>query len=336
MASAAPPNVLLIMTDQQRADTIRSLAQAAAGSEAAFGRLHAPNIDRLLRRGVNFTKAYTSCPVCVAARYTIRTGREPLTTRCFSNGRSKLQDIVAAGQAEDMETRCGKYLARTMRDLGYYTFGVGKFHTSPRDEDVGYDTQLHSEELYHGPGAREADSYASWLAREHPEFDYVEQLQGERTEMYYMPQTSPLPAYATVEAWAAARAVEQIRQQQQKQEEEEEEGSKPYYGFVSFIGPHPPCAPPIPFNRMYSPDNMASPRRGISNSSEEIDHADEQISWMNHAVWADDLSDATVRAVRSRYYGELSYIDACLGKILDEVEAGPDGGANTLIIFTAE
>jgi arylsulfatase len=53
-------------------------------------------------------------------------------------------------------------------------------------------------------------------------------------------------------------------------------------------------------------------------------------------VWADDLSDATVRAVRSRYYGELSYIDACLGKILDEVEAGPDGGANTLIIFTAE
>lgn len=77
---------------------------------------------------------------------------------------------------------------------------------------------------------------------------------------------------------------------------------------------------------------MASPRRG----SEEIDGADEQIAWMNHAIWADDLSDATIRAVRSRYYGELSYIDACLGKILDMVEAGPDGGANTLIVFTAE
>lgn len=317
MSSTEHPNVLLIMTDQQRADTIRR-----AGESAGFGELHTPNMERLLRRGVNFTKAYTSCPVCVAARYTIRTGREPLTTRCFSNGRSKLQDIVASGQAKDMEGRCGSYLARTMRQLGYRTFGVGKFHTSPRDEDVGYDVQYHSEELYNGEGARQADSYASWLACEHPEFSHVEQLQGERTEMYYMPQTSPLPAHATVEAWAAARAVEQISIQD----------AKPYYGFVSFIGPHPPCAPPVPYNRMYNPDRIANPRRG----SPEIDGADEQISWMNHAIWADDLSDATVRAVRSRYYGELSYIDACLGKILDTVEAAPDGGANTLIIFTAE
>ena len=61
-----------------------------------------------------------------------------------------------------------------------------------------------------GAGARDADAYASWLAREHPEFSHVEQLQGERTEMYYMPQTSPLPASATVEAWAARHAAEQI------------------------------------------------------------------------------------------------------------------------------
>ena len=56
---------------------------------------------------------------------------------------------------------------------------------------------------------------------------------------------------------------------------------------------------------------------------------------MNHAIWAEDLSDATVRALRSRYYGELSYIDQCLGMILDEVEAGPDGGRNTLICFVS-
>ena len=37
---------------------------------------------------------------------------------------------------------------------------------------------------------------------------------------------------------------------------------------------------------------------------------------MNHAVWAEQISDATVRALRSRYYGELSYIDQCLSDIL--------------------
>ena len=66
---------------------------------------------------------------------------------------------------------------------------------------------------------------------------------GERTEMYCMPQMSAQPADCAVEAWAADRAVEQI----------EAGDGRPWFGFVSFIGPHPPLAPPIPFNRMYDP-----------------------------------------------------------------------------------
>jgi len=85
--------------------------------------------------------------------------------------------------------------------------------------------------------------------------------------MYYLPQTSPLPPHAGVEAWAATRAVEQIEQIRARDD-------RPYYGFVSFIGPHPPCAPPVPFNRMYNPDAMASPRR---DGPLEIDEADEQV-----------------------------------------------------------
>ena len=53
------------MTDQQRFDTI-----AALGNE----QIYTPNLDRLVRRGLTFTNAYSTCPVCVPARYTIRTG----------------------------------------------------------------------------------------------------------------------------------------------------------------------------------------------------------------------------------------------------------------------
>ena len=70
------PDILFMMTDQQRWDTI-----AAMGN----GCICTPNLDRLVRRGVSFTNAYSCCPVCVAARYAIRTGREPLTTRSFTN-----------------------------------------------------------------------------------------------------------------------------------------------------------------------------------------------------------------------------------------------------------
>jgi choline-sulfatase len=66
-----------------------------------------------------------------------------------------------------------------------------------------------SEELYTAV-TRKGDAYASWLSREHPEFDFLEQPLGERSEMYYIPQRSPLSAQLGVEAWVADRAVEQI------------------------------------------------------------------------------------------------------------------------------
>ena len=144
---------------------------------------------------------------------------------------------------------------------------------------------------------------------------------GERTEMYYMPQMSAMPAEQTVEAWAADRAVEQIARA----------GEEPYFGFVSFIGPHPPLAPPIPFNRMYDPDRMPNPVCGDLS----IDHMDEQIPWMNHAIWADDINDSHARVLKARYYGEITYIDQCLGCILDAVDARDDAD-NTLICFFSD
>jgi len=303
------PNVLFVMTDQQRADTI-----AALGNE----HIYTPNFDRLVERGVAFTNAYSTCPVCVPARYTIRTGCEPHTTAVYENARPS----PVPGQPEGMEDRCGPYLARTMNRLGYRTFGIGKFHTQPWDADIGFEVHLHSEELYGSPDQRARDAYASWIAKEHPEYDFLETLMGERTEMYYMPQMSPMPASATVEGWAADRAIDQLRRT---------DDNRPYFGFVSFVGPHPPLAPPVPFNRMYDPDRMPDPVRGDYT----VDGMDEQIRWMNHAIWADDICDSHARVLKARYYGELSYIDRCLGRILDAVDARGDGD-NTLICFFSD
>ena len=118
------PNILFVMCDQLRADAI-----AALGNE----HIHTPNLDRLVARGASFTRAYSTCPVCVPARYTIRTGRDPHTTTVYQNG----PPDPAAGQPEAMEARCGAYLARTLASRGYRTFGIGKFHSMPWNEDLG-------------------------------------------------------------------------------------------------------------------------------------------------------------------------------------------------------
>ena len=82
---------------------------------------------------------------------------------------------------------------------------------------------------------------------------------------------------------------------------------------------------------MYDPDRMPDPVLGKI----EQDHLDEEIPFMRYAIWADAINGPLARIVKARYYGEISYIDFCLGKILDYVEANPNS-ENTLICFFSD
>ena len=79
-AAQRKPNVLFLMADQFRFDAIGALGNKD---------VYTPNLDRLVKRGSAFTNTYSPCPVCVPARYVIRTGCEPQTTRIFLNGAAK-------------------------------------------------------------------------------------------------------------------------------------------------------------------------------------------------------------------------------------------------------
>src|SRR5690606_26019841 len=142
-----------------------------------------------------------------------------------------------------------------------------------------------SEELWPSLEDRDKDAYAAWLAREHPEYSHIEQPHGERSEMYFHPQVSPFPAELTVESWAADRAIEQLSV----------EDDRPFFGFVSFIAPPPPLAPPVPFNRMYNPDRMPAPLRGEL----AVDHHDPFIPAHRYAMFADDISDFTWKCCKA-------------------------------------
>ena len=302
------PNILYVMCDQLRFDCI-----AALGNKI----IQTPNMDRLVRRGISFVNAYSTCPVCAPARYTIRTGRETYNIGLYENEAPAPMDSLAA----DMQERCGTYLAKTMQGLGYRTFGAGKFHVGwDVYPQLGYDTLIPTEEMWSNEEMRSKDGYIRFLREKHPEFNHIEQVHGERTEMYYMPQTSPFPPEATVEGFVANEVVKLI----------EDPDRRPFFGFVSFVGPHPPCAPPIPYNRMYNPDNMPNPVSG----DKAVDHMDEQITFMNRLIWADEINDNQARTLKARYYGEITYIDDCLGKILDAVERREDADNTIICLMT--
>ena len=62
------PNILFIMTDEQRGDALGGLPGSLVDT---------PYLEELRTSGVDFSKAYSACPVCVPARRTLMTGKTP-------------------------------------------------------------------------------------------------------------------------------------------------------------------------------------------------------------------------------------------------------------------
>src|SRR5258708_22786418 len=82
-----PINVLFIITDQQRWDTLGCMGNKI---------IKTPHLDQLAAGGARFTRMYSSCPVCVPARTVMLTGRSCETNRIITNeeiNRTDLPDL---------------------------------------------------------------------------------------------------------------------------------------------------------------------------------------------------------------------------------------------------
>jgi arylsulfatase A-like enzyme len=104
-ATARRPNVLLVVADEWRAQSL-----GYAGDSNA----HTPAIDRFASQSVNFEQAISGCSVCCPARASIVTGQYPLTNGVYIN------DVPLAPKAPT--------LGEVFRDAGYSTGYIGKWH----------------------------------------------------------------------------------------------------------------------------------------------------------------------------------------------------------------
>ena len=144
-ASAAQPNIVFIMTDQQAAD--------AMSCRMGERYLNTPAMDRLAARGTLFTKAYTPNPLCMPARNSIFTGRYPHETGVTDNTKTTLD-------AAEFVTM-GTYFQRA----GYQTAYFGKWHLAYDEKAAtthGFET-LESGHL----DADSAASASAFIARPH-------------------------------------------------------------------------------------------------------------------------------------------------------------------------
>lgn len=204
-ASEQPqPNVLFIAIDD-----MNDWTGFLGGHEQAI----TPNMDRLARRGVNFTNAHCVAPACSPSRNALLFGVEPFHSGLYPFYElEKIPDEVLAPYTS---------LPQLFKENGYDTFGAGKIHHGSKAMPKEW-TDYHRPSL---PGL----VY-------NPEAGYQ---QGKSRKMAFCPTTNPLedhPDYSV-----ASYGVDVISRKH----------DKPFFLAVGIVKPHLPFVCPQRFFGLY-------------------------------------------------------------------------------------
>ena len=262
-----------------------------------------PNLDSIAADGVRFSNAYTSTPSCTPARSAILTGLSPWHHGMLGYGRVAEQYAFELPQA--------------MRDAGYYLFGIGKMHWHPQKKLRGYHGLLVDESgRAETPGF--VSDYRLWFRQQAPDLDPDATGIGWND---YRARPYALPERLHPTTWTGDRAVEFIESYDRPQ---------PFLLKVSFARPHSPYDPPPRWWKRYADAQL--PERVIGDWAER--HAQRGKPYRND-LWQGDLGANKVRQARQGYYGNVSFVDEQIGRMLEVLEKR---GLleNTLILYTAD
>ena len=342
-------NVLLVTTDQQRADTI-----GAYGSRLGA----TPRLDGVAAAGVRFDLCRTQNPYCQPSRATILTGRYPSRHGVYSNG--------VDFPADDVPTTLSAMLAAA----GWTTAFRGKAHfasTYPRTPTgalesvegsatvpaswrgpyMGFDdVELVLFGHFINPDARRPPEhfgppprglhYARFLFRDGREAG-LRRLDAMRIERALRPSPAPETwACALAEedhptTWVADRTIAFLRRVDR---------TRPWFCWTSFTDPHHPMDPPAPWCDRYAAADMSVPARHPEEFERKppfhrvwANGLPEPMAWANPG--GARLSDSELAEMMAGYYGMVAQLDHALGRVLaalDETGQADD----TLVVVTTD
>ncbi len=293
------PNILLIYADQMRYD-----AMGCAGNPV----IRTPQIDRLASEGVHFAEAYTSYPLCCPFRASVMTGK-------YAQGHGMIQNHfpLRGDQA---------FLADLMKDAGYRTGYIGKWHLEggpkpgfvPPDRRFGWD---------HFIGFNRGHEYTSSIYYD----DDGQAYHSRRYEPDY--QTDQL-----IEFIADASTAKD---------------GKPWIGYVSYGPPHFPMDMPDYLRTVYRPEEIPLPagvpdmelQRRLQRIRNEVwCGGDPRSGHSSHAAYdtkavGEPETEAEIRQFIAEYYGMIHNIDWNVGRVLNELDR--QGVADdTVVLFFSD
>ncbi len=214
------PNILLIMTDQQRGDCLGIEGHPV---------LLTPTMDRIAGQGVRFRRAYTSCPSCIAARRSLLSGQFPAT-----------HGIV--GYRDGVEWDAPSTLPQVLSEHGYHTYLVGRnMHQHPPRKRYGFDHMV----IHNFRGG----DYDEWLEQHQPPGSGGYYGTGVmHNDWTARPWHMPDACHMT--NWTVNEALTFLRKR---------DPACPFFLVASFLAPHPPLIPPAPYMERYLRMDLPEP-----------------------------------------------------------------------------
>ena len=298
-ASAPRPNVLFIAADDLRTDL------------GCYGNpeVKTPHLDALARRGVMFERAYCQQAVCNPSRASVLTGRRPDTLRVWDlqrHFRETRPDIVT--------------LPQHFKQHGYLALGIGKiFHneSGPRPPKFPFaDPPSWSRPPTFATGAHWQD----WVVPGDPSGP---KQKGGAVQCLDVPDDAYFDGRIATAACAALREFAQSR------------GS--FFLAVGFWKPHLPFNAPKKYWDLYDRATLTPPRpAGPPVGAPAIaHHRGAELRNYGGIPKEGPLAPELIAELRHGYYAGISFLDAQVGRVLDELQRS-GLAANTIVVFWSD
>lgn len=288
-APAKPLNVLFIAVDDLRPQL------------GCYGHpgMVTPRLDQLAAEGRRFEHHYVQVPTCGASRCAMLTGRYPAAPAAYDNGAFATLPRDAGAASPSMP--------EAFRRAGYATAAIGKITHEPGGKLAsGEDELAHAWDETGMPTGKWKDAWSAFFA-------YAD-------GSTRVPGKTPATERGEVaddgypDALIADAAIEKLEQLK----------GEPFFLAVGFIKPHLPFNAPAKYWDLYEEAAIdlapnPAPPAGVDPSI-SLHKSGELTPRYTGLAKKGVVSDAEARRLRHAYYACVSYVDAQIGRVLDELD----------------
>ena len=340
-----PPNILVVLTDEQRRDTLGCYGNPLCAT---------PALDALAAGGMRCDECVVQHPLCMPSRATIMTGQYPSGHGVRANGVNLAPEVPL--------------LTTTLKEAGYRTASFGKIHLNAWGGEhdaaashenqaalatrrtvppgyMGFDTVEvvggHNETVY-GP------DYTDWLAARCPDGYGLMQIEHalDQPSGAWRTWNSALPAELHCTNWVVDRTLDYLRPPD----------DRPFLVFCSIPDPHPSFCPPAPYCYRYRAEEVPAPSRRDGELDLMPPHfkafyeasggwfaehfaagpagGEQRTGWKNVRP-CNRYSEHQMRDMVAHYWGMVALIDDAVGRLLAELDALGRAG-DTVVVYTSD